>query len=81
MNQKTVSITRLKRVLDTLDYFELENRYIAQGTKLKAYREKIQHLEMKIRNIRNEYNILLNKRCERCRNETTDTGRLKNCNI
>lgn len=41
MQQKTVSISRLKKVLDVLDYERLEKQYIQQGFKIKKLKKVI----------------------------------------
>jgi len=47
MKQKTVSISRLSRVLGVLDYADLEKRYIQQGQKIKRQKDRLRYLEGK----------------------------------
>lgn len=51
MQQKTVSIPRLKRVLTVLDYELLEQRYINLGKNIKVLKNEITHLEGKLRRV------------------------------
>lgn len=41
MQQKTVSISRLKKVLEVLNYERLEKQYIQQGFKIKRLKKVI----------------------------------------
>src|SRR5690625_895178 len=54
LTQKTVSIPKLKWVLDVLDYNKLEQDYIRQGIKLKKYKRIITDQNIKINNQRNQ---------------------------
>lgn len=50
LTQKTVSVPRLKRVLDVLDYDKLQSQYINQGREIKAQRKENKRLRDKILN-------------------------------
>ena len=51
-NQKTVRISRLRPLLEVLDYETLEKRYIEQGQKIKRQREEIKNKQEKINHLK-----------------------------
>lgn len=51
-NQKTVRISRLRPLLEVLDYATLEKRYIEQGQKIKRQREEIKNKQEKINHLK-----------------------------
>lgn len=51
-NQKTVRISRLRSLLELLDYETLEKRYIEQGQKIKRQREEIKNKQEKINHLK-----------------------------
>lgn len=55
MTQKTVSISRLEKILDVLDYEKLEKQYIEQAFAIKRHKQTIRQLEKK-RGIKNGKN-------------------------
>lgn len=52
MSQKTVRISRLEKVLEVLDYEQLEKQYIQQGFKVKRLRIKVDKLTKKNRKLK-----------------------------
>lgn len=51
-NQKTIRISRLRSLLELLDYETLEKRYIEQGQKIKRQREEIKNKQEKINHLK-----------------------------
>jgi len=45
LNQKTVRISRLKKVLSILDYDQLERQYIQASQRIKRQNKRLNHLE------------------------------------
>ena len=58
MNQKTVRISRLQKVLSVLDYRELEQKYINLSKNIKGHKKTINRKKKKIYNQRREISRL-----------------------
>ena len=61
LTQKTVSISRLKRVLEVIDYEQLERSFIETARSVKRQREVLRNKEERIKNQRKMISDLLSK--------------------
>jgi len=61
LTQKTVSISRLKRVLETIDFEQLERSFIETARSVKRQREVLRKKEERIKNQRKMIKSLLDK--------------------
>ena len=61
LTQKTVSISRLKRVLEVIDYEQLERSFIETSRSVKRQREVLRKKEERIKNQRKMIKSLLDK--------------------